>query len=443
MITTPICDFARAYAMSAPARFHMPGHKGVGPLGAEALDITEIDGAGALYAPGGVVSESEANASLLFGWPTCYSCEGSSLAVRAMLALALEGAGGRPLVLAGRNAHQSFLSAAALLDFDVAWLYPKAGDACHACTVSSADVAAALERLGGRCRAVYLTSPDYLGHVADIAAVAEVCHRRGAMLLVDNAHGAYLRFLPGGSRHPMDLGADLCCDSAHKTLPALTGAAYLHVSPRLKLSSERVKGALALFGSSSPSWLVLQSLDACNRYLEGLPEALAAFLPKLDALKAALEERGWTPVGDEPMKLTLAAKPFGHTGDALAARLMAAGVACEFHDPDYLTLMPSPQNTDADLRRLADALLAVPRRPALKQDAPVYRIPAVALSIREASLASRETLPARECVGRILAAPALSCPPCVPVAVCGEVIDRDVIERLLYYGIDACDVVAR
>lgn len=142
------------------------------------------------------------------------------------------------------------------------------------------------------------------------------------------------------------------------------------------------------------------------------------------------------------MKLTLAAKPFGHTGDALAARLMAAGVACEFHDPDYLTLMPSPQNTDADLRRLADALLAVPRRPALTQDAPVYRVPAVALSVREATLAPREALPARDCAGRILAAPALSCPPCVPVAVCGEVIDEAAIDRLAYYGIERCEVVA-
>ncbi len=459
MITTPILDFVRNYAASGAARLHMPGHKGAGVLGCEALDITEIDGADELYAPGGIIAESEQNASALFGADTYYSCEGSSLAIRAMLMLALStiaspsGAGApgtagsneavsRPLVLAGRNAHRAFLSAAALLDFDVAWLNPAPGDAYHSCTVTAEGVDAALARLNGRCRVVYLTSPDYLGHIADIESIAKVCRAHGALLLVDNAHGAYLRFLPGGSRHPMDLGADLCCDSAHKTLPALTGAAYLHVHPRLGLSPRRVKAALSMFGSSSPSWLILQSLDACNRYLETFPEALKAFLEKLAALKAALAGHGYALVGDEPMKLTIAARCFGYTGDALAEILRGRGIYSEFHDPDFLTLMPAPANTDADLLRVRDALLAVPRRPALEQRAPEYRAPFAAMGIRDAAFAPRETLPARACLGRVLAAPALSCPPCVPVAVCGEAIDEAVLERLKYYGIESCEVVA-
>ena len=300
-----------------------------------------------LYDPRGVIAESEANASRLFGARTLYSAGGSSLAIRAMLWAALSGSGDprNAVVLAGRNAHRAFLSAAALIGFDVAWLHPKPGDAYHGCTVTASDVEAALERLGERCRAVYLTSPDYLGHMQDIAAVAAACRRYGAKLLVDNAHGAYLKFLPGGSRHPVDLGADLCCDSAHKTLPALTGAAYLHIRPGCGVDPRRAREAMALFGSSSPSWLALQSLDACNPYLEGLPASLAGFLPKVDALKAALTERGWRLAGDEPMKLTLAPRVFGWTGDALAERLSRSGVVCEFHDPDFITLMPSPMNT--------------------------------------------------------------------------------------------------
>ena len=442
MPSTPICDFVRGYAASDPVRLHMPGHKGIGPLGCEALDITEIDGADELYAPRGIIAESEANAARLFGAQTYYVTEGSSLAIRAMLHLALSNAdpSRRPLVLAGRNAHRAFLSAAALLDIDVVWLHPAPGEAYHSCTVSPAALEAALARLGGRCRAVYVTSPDYLGHMADIAALAGVCHRHGALLLVDNAHGAYLRFL-SPSRHPMDLGADLCCDSAHKTLPALTGAAYLHVHPRLGPDPAQVRDALALYGSTSPSWLILQSLDACNRYLEDFPTRLGRFLPLLDALKAELAGHGYALVGDEPMKLTLAAKPFGHTGDALAARLRASGIVCEFHDPDYLTLMPAPQNGEADLRRLREALLSIEPGAPLPADAPPYRAPEQALSIRAATFAPRETLPAAQCEGRILAAPALSCPPCVPIAVCGERVDAQVIRRLTYYGIDACAVV--
>lgn len=437
MMTTPILDFVRGYAASSPLRLHMPGHKGAGALGVEALDITEIDGADSLYSTTGIVAESEANASRLFGADTFYSAEGSSLAIRAMLSLA---AGPGDCVLAGRNAHRAFLSAAALIGFDVEWLYPGPGEAYHSCAPSPADVDAALARLGGRCRAVYLTSPDYLGHLADIAAVARVCRRRRAVLLVDNAHGAYLRFL-SPSLHPVDLGADMCCDSAHKTLPALTGAAYLHLRRGLGIGPAAVKEALALFGSSSPSWLILQSLDACNPRLEALPAALAAFVPKLDGLKARLSEKGFKLEGDEPMKLTLAPRALGWTGDALAARLMAEGIVCEFHDPDFITLMPVPWGDGDALPRLEAALMAVPLRAPLPGCAPEFRAPERALSIREASFAPRESLPAERCLGRVLAAPALSCPPCVPVAVSGEVIDRAVLERLRYYGIVSCEVV--
>ncbi|MDO4867292.1 MAG: amino acid decarboxylase [Clostridia bacterium] len=455
MIPTPICDFVRRYAEDRPARLHMPGHKGRGPLGFERLDITEIDGADNLYAPEGIIAESEANASRLFGARTFYSAEGSSLAIRAMLALALSTRApqARPVVLAGRNAHRAFLSAAALLDFDVDWLHPAPGDAYHSCTVAPEQVDAALARLGGRCAAVYLTSPDYLGHLAGIAAIAAVCRRRGTLLLVDNAHGAYLRFL-SPSLHPMDLGADMCCDSAHKTLPAVTGAAYLHLRHGLPVADRRVKEMLALFGSSSPSYLILQSLDACNPCLEGLPGLLADFLPKLEALKRRLTDQGWVPVGNEPMKLTLAARASGWTGDDVALRLMDAGIYCEFHDPDFVTLMPTPWNDDADLERL-EAVLADLSRPKsvdenvsgdgrasrLRETAPAYRAPKAAMSVREAAFAPRETLPAAKCAGRVLAAPALSCPPCVPIAVCGEVIDESVLCRLRYYGIETCDVV--
>ena len=442
MYPTPICDFVRAYAARHPLRLHMPGHKGAGPLGVEALDITEIDGAGELYAPGGIVERSEANASALFGAPTFYSAEGSSLAIRAMLLLALAHTGGvaGATVLAGRNAHRAFVSAAALLGFNVEWLWPDSGASYHSCAVTAGDVEAALDRLGGRCRAVYLTSPDYLGHTLDIAAIAGVCRRRGALLLVDGAHGAYLRCLRP-SRHPMDQGADLCCDSAHKTLPALTGGAYLHVRPGLGIDDGRVKAALALFGSSSPSWLILQSLDACNPFLEALPDRLDAFLPKLDEVKAALIRHGYALTGDEPMKLTVCAREYGYTGDALAAALMEKDIYPEFHDPDFLTLMPTPANSGDDLRRVEATLLSIPRRAPLPCHAPPFHVPERVLSIREAAFAPRRTLPVAVCEGRTLAASALCCPPCVPIAVCGEKIDGETIERLRYYGIEACEVV--
>ena len=208
-MNTPIQDFLRSYAGSAAVRFHMPGHKGRGPLGCENWDITEIAGADSLYEANGIIAESEANATALFGsGRTLYSTEGSSQCIRAMLYLARLTCPEkpRPVILAARNVHKAFLYAAAALDLAVSWLWPESDtDSLCACPVTPAGLKAALEGMDAPPAAVYVTSPDYLGNRLDIAALADVCHSRGVLLLVDNAHGAYLRFLPADS-HPITLG---------------------------------------------------------------------------------------------------------------------------------------------------------------------------------------------------------------------------------------------
>ena len=140
MMNTPICDFVRSYARTNVLRLHMPGHKGVGVLGVEKLDITEIEGADSLYEASGVIRESEENASQLFGCPTFYSTEGSSLCIRAMMYLIRLQAGEKPLIWAGRNAHKTFLSAAALLDLDVEWLYPRETGSHLCCLVDAQEI---------------------------------------------------------------------------------------------------------------------------------------------------------------------------------------------------------------------------------------------------------------------------------------------------------------
>ncbi len=435
-MNTPICDFVREYISRDPVRLHMPGHKGEPVLGCEARDITEIDGAGNLYAADGIVAESEENASRLFGCRTYYSAEGSSLCIRAMLLLVRQRTGGS-VVLAARNAHKAFLSAAALLDMDVRWLHPQPDEAYQSCTVTPESLENMLRAV--RPCAVYLTTPDYLGNIADVAAAARICRKHGALLLVDNAHGAYLHFLPQPC-HPMDLGADMCCDSAHKTLPVLTGGAYLHVSPRLGIQAGQVKNALALFGSTSPSYLVLQSLDRANLYLESYADRLAAFLPRVRALRKALTERGYTLCGAEPLKLTVCAKPFGYTGDAFAEILMQNDIFCELHDADHLVCMLTPEN-GADLQRLQDVLSALPRLSPLTDAPPAYRTPAQVVSVREACLSAQETLPVEACVGRVAAGITAACPPAVPIVVCGERIDADAANRLAYYGVRTCAVL--
>lgn len=445
-MTTPICDFVRNYIGSSPARLHMPGHKGAPLLGCEPLDITEINGADNLYDPQGIIRESQSNASRLFGTAaTLYSTGGSSQSIRAMLYLALlahneRRPGERPLILAGRNAHKAFLTAAALLDLDICWLYPEnaAYSLCR-CDISPAVLGEALSRHHSAA-AVYLTSPDYLGNIADISALSQVCHQHNVPLLVDNAHGAYLRFL-SPSCHPIDQGADLCCDSAHKTLPVLTGGGYLHVSGIAPaLFRERVCQAMSMFGSTSPSYLILQSLDLCNRCLaDGYPEKLSNTIELLSSIKSRLE--GWHFAGDESMKLTISTRPSGYTGPELASCLESRSIHVEYADPDYLVLMPTPETPLEALRLLESTLSELPRRPALPARLPAFRPPRQALTVRQALFAPSETVPVTQASGRVLASLAVSCPPAAAPAVPGEVLTQDIVDIYGYYGIESVAVV--
>ena len=384
-MTTPICDFVRDYAARDGMRLHMPGHKGASLLGFEALDITEIAGADSLYEADGIIRESEANASSLFGAHTFYSTEGSSLCIRAMVCLTVQYARTvekSPVILAARNAHKAFWSAIALTGADVAWLTADAPS--YLSCVPSAD---ALEQtLSGmdECPvALYVTSPDYLGFRADLRALADACHRHGMLLLVDNAHGAYLKFLPR-SEHPIDLGADMCCDSAHKTLPALTGAAYLHVSNDAPtLFSEQAKQVLSLFGSTSPSYLILQSLDALNRVLaDHYTARLTDAIAHVTSCRRRLEGVGYTFIGNEPLKLTIDAKAYGYEGTALARLLSTRGMETEFADRDFLVMMLSTENSACDFDTLTDALCAIPRRTPILEAPPAFSLPTRVLAPR-------------------------------------------------------------
>ncbi len=442
-MNTPICDFVAQYNAQQATRLHMPGHKGLPYLGCEGGDITEIPGADSLYDANGIIRESELNAGALFGCRTFYSTEGSSHAIRAMLALLCRHAkeqGRGPLVWVGRNAHSAFLSAAALLELSVQWLCPPSSTYLS-CPIKADALDQRFQTANALPVAVYVTSPDYLGNQVDIAAVSEVCHRYGVLLLVDNAHGAYLKFLPR-SGHPIELGADLCCDSAHKTLPVLTGGAYLHLSPGLTgFSDHEVKESLRLFGSTSPSYLILQSLDLANRHLaNGYREQLAECLSRSEVMKKALTAHGYTLVGSEPLKLTIATKSYGYTGGEMAALLAEQNMIAEFFDPDHVVLMLTPSLDGRDIDRLTDVLIGIPRKKRMEEPMPLFSLPQTDMTIREAMLAPFEILPVEQCRGRTLATASVSCPPAVPILVSGEVIDENSIRCFRYYGIEACKV---
>ncbi len=446
MMNTPICDFVRDYAKKNTLRLHMPGHKGTGALGMESLDITEIDGADVLYHSHGIIRESEENATHLFGTGrTVYSTEGSSLGIRAMVYLAMLYAktqGKTPKILAGRNAHKTFMTAVALLDLEVSWLVPEMQGSMISCLVSPEGLERALLAMEEMPVAVYLTDPDYLGNTLDLRDIAEVCHKYGVLLLVDNAHGAYRHFLPNPC-HPIDLGADLCCDSAHKTLPVLTGGAYLHISkyaPPFFVSP--AYQAMSMFASTSPSYLTLQSLDSVNAYLScGYAEKLRSFVPVVCELKERLRKQGYVLVGNEALKLTIAPKSYGYRGVDIAAYLEKSNIVCEFADPDYVVMMLTPEIGIDALGRLETVLSDLQRREPIAESAPQIPTTVVRMSVREAMFSPSAELPVGQCVGRILTDAGITCPPAIPVVICGEEITAEAVSAMQYYGITTCRVV--
>lgn len=425
-MNTPICDFVNEYIKKNTARFHMPGHKGK----FEKRDITEIDGADELFLASGIIARSEKNASEVFEAETFYSCAGSTLSIQAMLyliALYAEEKGIENRVLAGRNAHKAFVSAAALCNTRVSWLFPESGSYIS-CNITPENVKKAIDETSPA--AMYVTSPDYLGNILDIKGIARVCKECGVLLAVDCAHGAYLKFF---GAFPTDLGADMCASSAHKTLPVLTGGAYLHIRDNAFLS-HNAKRAMALFASSSPSYLILQSLDAFNPNAESFKKRAKETAERVKELKQTLKNHGYSLIGDEPLKITVLPKSIGYTGADFAKMLEDNGVYPEFYDSDAVVFMASPENSESDFIKLETALTGIKAKEKINSLPPVLPKSTQKLTFRQAVFSKSETVKTAEAAGRICADALVSCPPAIPIAVPGEVIGENTVKCLEYYG---------
>ncbi len=439
---TPIFDFVQNYIKSNTARLHMPGHKGVSFLGFEQYDITEIKGADELYAPSGIIRQSEENATLLFGTAkTVYSAGGSSQSINAMLYLAYLRAdkSTRPFVLAGRNAHKSFIYALSKLDADVEWLYSKSTDSICSCILNGEIIENALNNLNSKPFAVYITSPDYLGGMSNIESIANVCKKHVIPLLVDNAHGSYLKFYKR-DLHPITLGADMCCDSAHKTLPVLTGGGYLHIAKDDKYGfSQNAINAMGIFGSTSPSYLIMQSLDLCNKYIdEKISEDIESCAEKVAELRYLINKKGFSIISAEPLKITVDFRGFDFD---FAKHLRDYGIEFEYADNDFVVFMFSPQNNDEDFEKIKSSFenLHIERVHGIEniEISEAERV----MTIRDAVFSECEEIDVENALGKVCASPTVSCPPAIPIAVSGEKITENHIELFKKYNIDKILVV--
>ena len=360
------------------------------------FDITEITGADNLYDPSGIIKESEENASKIFGAKTFYSTEGSSQVVKAMLYLAKKhweksigndnpGSGQcigasesnvdknstntTPCIIAVGSCHKSFYHAAELLNIKVIKVdnnaptpSDKEADKRNL-EVNSSDADKIIEDIlkateTAKPIGVFITYPDYFGNVTDLAKIKKALSSNNIPLLADGAHSAYFKFLDYDKypkyKHPTDCGADLCCTSAHKTLPALTGTAYLHVSKSFADVLSDVSHAMDLFGSTSPSYLLMASLDLFNGLSESYKKEVQSFCEKTKLLKKELIDMGFTLHPSDPLRIVVCSNE-RFKGSDFTSSLRTHKCEVECYDEDYIIMMLTSYNTDKDLTRIRES----------------------------------------------------------------------------------------
>ena len=439
-ISAPLYEALKAHAEQGRASFHTPGHKGncaFLPLDRQ-YDLTELPDTDSLFEASGCIRESERKAARLFGAAyTAVSSGGCTLAIQGMLA-AFAGTGSK--VIFCRNIHRSAVNTAALLGIAPVWV-------SHRCDggeglpgrVCAEDIRRAIEK-NPDAAAVYLTSPDYYGCLSDIKGIAEICSFYEKPLLVDNAHGTHLISF---GMHPITLGAAASACSAHKTLPVLTGGAWLNCND--EAIGSKIKSSMALFGSTSPSYLPMASLDLARDWMER--EGIAAFR-ELAGIVSGLREVAASvgfglPQGEcDPVRLTLLTRPMGMTGDEAAEYFRRKGVECEHSDGGAVVFILTPFNSETDIDRLRHTIGAFPKgRPITYEPIVPDELPMIIKSPREALLSRSENIPVPEAAGRIAAEAACPCPPGVPVVMPGELIDKKCVNILLKTGITRINVI--
>ena len=445
----PLYHTLATRADAGALRFHMPGHKGKAIpesalAGACALDFTELYGTGNLYDGVFPIADAEALCARAWGVPQAFFLTGgATMGNFAMLSLVRQETAH---ILVDRGSHKSVYHALGLLDFSPEYLMPE--------TIAPFGVAAPhapenIDRIltqKPEIGAVILTSPTYYGVCSDIAAIAQVCRRHHARLLVDEAHGAHFPFLsdmPCAVRQ----GAALATCSMHKTLPALGQSALLLAGA--EFPAYAVRRATALFGTSSPSYQVMASMDLARDFMEHEGRAICArHAETLRAIREEIRARGsFLPLcidGGDPLRLCVMTSCAGLSGYRAAQLLEERHhIVCEMADERQVLFIITAADTTEELQKLSRALHALEQErgaPIVPQCAPP-KPACVRYSLHDALCMPAEQIALCDAPGRAAASHLCPYPPGIPVVAVGEVIEKDHLEYLYHNGFAQDDPV--
>lgn len=450
----------REYGKSDMYPFHMPGHKRNEInefLNPYEVDITEIDGFDNLHHPEGILKDSMEWAAGIYGADrTCYLVNGSSGGILSAVCGSVP-RGGR--ILVSRNCHKSVYHGIFLHQLRASYIYPQE---IPGWGIQGGILPQDVEKmLAGYMdtQAVLIVSPTYDGVVSDIKGIAEVVHKAGLPLIVDEAHGAHFRFGEAFPVSALELGADVVIQSVHKTLPSLTQTALLHMKCNRPgggsyMDMERIDRYLHIYQSTSPSYLFMASIENSiyqmkEMNMESYMEELELLRGRLGAMKclqlAGKELKGRFGVFDlDCTKIVVSGAAAGVTGGWLDKQLRDSyRLEMEMCGPDYITAITTVMDRREGLGRLGDALTEIDRQLQHKGDRPaasseeggcVYSRPNdVGMTITEAMDGRQRAVPLRESSGFISGEFVYIYPPGIPILAPGEWISKGTVDKILSY----------
>lgn len=446
---TPIFNGLKKYAEENNIRFHMPGHKGKDMMKYIAdmipyIDVTEIEGTDNLHAPSSIIKESMELAAQAFGArKTFYSINGTTAGIYAAITSAVSPNG---KVLMQRNCHKSVYNALILGRITQKYIYPGYSDEDQIVTTISPDDIENSLKEDNEIEAVIITYPTYYGICCDIEKVAEIVHKYNKILIVDEAHGSHLRF---SDRLPIDslqAGADIVIQSTHKTLPAFTQSSMIHVGSE-RVNIEKLKIMISLYQTTSPSYLLMASLDYARAYMENegrkkLDELIqsiekhCSYMKQIDNVDIYDVDKisGTNAYDFDITKILIGIK--GMTGFQLEHILRYEhGIQLEMSDIRYGLALTSVMNEDRELKKLAHAVKQISNKYGKKDESlniiDIRNVkPSIKMSLYDAFYSNKKEANLKESNGRISADFIIPYPPGIPLVCPGEQITEEIIHYL-------------
>lgn len=460
--------------------FHMPGHKRNAKIKMDnpyEMDITEIDGFDNLHCPTEIIKEEMERARCLYSSDkTYFLVNGSTCGILSAISSVTEYG---DTVIVARNCHKAVYHALELRGLTAAYLYPP--------QIPQFQILGgiALEELeqciveNSHAKAVIITSPTYEGIVSDIRSLAEIVHQAGMILIVDEAHGAHFSRYPSFPKSALDQGADIVIQSLHKTLPALTQTALLHIKGK-RASHRKMEKYLQIYQTSSPSYVLMASISQCMTWLEG--QSFQDFSAYVELLKQMQENIrtishlhflnpsfiGQYHIFDIDMsKLVIRGnEPNGFTGKQLYDELLSKfHLQMEMAASNYALAMTSVMDTPCGIKRLWEALEQIDRSISIdvnnnmeqmeqgiakridkkigkaEEDLSDKEQAIVCISISQAGEREQEKLLFTHSAGKISGEYIYVYPPGIPVITPGEMLTKEIINRCLQYIKDGLTVL--